>query len=708
MKKFGSIITMGCLLSSLILSSASQAFAAEDSKNEAAISTETESIVSETEKVLSKAESIVKETETELEKTEDKQKDASDTSSDDGAGQIMRYSDGDATGDPSSLKAYLRENPAKPQEAIVLSADTGAEIDGYHLNHDQVKVLNINTGHITINADTYTQQNGETNAPWDAKSDAYVIRGKGNTGNNLTISSPQTKVTIYLMDLEWNGTITYSQNTQVEFVICGNVINHSNFLTSAQKDTLTIRGLTAEGNSISADGYLFNSCAINNVLIKDIEISAKNSNTLGLLTCHNMVIDHSTVKNLGITRSGSVATPGIVIKNSSNVSELYTYESSPSLTNSVQIIDSIVNDIRNYYYYYKFGTYGTLYVPVSNIYKLTAKNSVLKFTTSPITNIDVDKCSIEVQNTLGFGNIVANSCSIKGAFTGTPVDYAAHDLFLKTLRLRDYPNKYVYVSIDGGEKVKFLTDLNGCVYPYIKAGSTSVSVTTEDGSVSSATFDPISAHDKTVTILTPGGTSGGDSEGGDTEDPGKPEITDATLNDVYVDPGEPFTLTIAAKSMTTSANLTYQWYKDGQPIDTTKGKKKIYSVTIAKAEHVGIYYCQVTDKSNNQTAVSKEVSVTVNVPADPAAPIIMNQSSTMELIAGSSVTLSVNARPANNRSDLSFQWYKGTEALTGKTSRTLTLSKVKGSDAGSYHCVITDNINTSKKTESSATVITVK
>lgn len=685
MKRLHSALTVGCLVSTLILSSASNAFAMEGTEQNVSTSSETGGVSSEAE--------VPEE----------------GTAENDQEAQVMCYSDGSTTEDPGSLAAYLSEDPTQPQEAISLTSETGAVIDGYQLNHDQVKILNINTGNITIEADTYSQQNGDSNAPWDAKSDAYVIRGMGNSVNNITVSSPQVKITIYLMDLEWNGTITYSQDTEVELVICGNVVNHSNFITSARKDKFTIKGLTTEGNSVRTDGYIFNNCTFNNLVIENITIEARdlggpsNDHRTYHVFCNNLLIDHSKVTNMVVRRSVSVAGPSIVIKNNSELKNLYTYENSSNFTNTIQVSDSRVDNVRNYIFnedYYKT-------ISLLNIYKMIATNSVLNISTSPITNLEADKCTIEVQNNLAFKNLIANLCSIKGDFVGTPVDYEAHDLFLKILRLRDHPNEYVSVAVDGGEAVRLLTDLNGCIYPYIKAGSSAVTVTAADGTNYSATFDPITADDKTVIILTPGGSSGGGEGGGGTVDTDAPKITDTSLHDLYLNAGDAFSLGITATSQTKPASLSYQWYKDGVAIDTAKAKKRTYSITIAKANQTGVYYCEVTDNNNGKVAVSKEVYVSINAPADPKAPVIMGQPSSMELVAGSSVTLSVNARPYDTRSGLIFQWYKGTTALDGKTSRTLDLTNVKASDAGSYHCLITDDL-LGTTTESSVTVINVK
>lgn len=720
MKKLHSVIAAGCLVGALVLSSANSAFAMEGVEKKDRTSAETESVSGETEtpeesKKDVTAQEIPEESKKDITAGEIQEESKGDvTDQNDQAAQVMSYSDGSTAEDPASLAAYLSEDPTQPQEAITLTAETGAVIDGYELNHNQVKILNINTGNITLGPDTYSQENGDAETPWDARSDAYVIRGKGNSPNNITVSSPQVKITIYLMDLEWNGTIKYSQDTELELVVCGEVVNHSNFITSAQKEKLKIKGLTADGNSVRTDGYIFSGCNLNSLSLENVTLAAKELGNVPStqqlsysVYCNDVMIDHASVTNMVVRRSASVAGPGIVIKNNSEVKNLYTYDDSASFTNTIQVSDSKLDNSRNYICTSVANARFTLL----NIYKIIATNSVLNIQTSPVTTLEADKCTIEVQGNLAFKNLIANLCSIKGDFVGTAVDYEAHDLFLKILRLREHPNEYVTVSVDGGESARLLTDLNGSIYPYVKAGSTAITVTAADGTTYSTTFDPVAEDDENTIILTPGGSSGGGEGGGegggDIVDTDAPKITDTSLHDVYVNAGDTFSLAVAATSQTKPADLSYQWYKDGQLIDTNKGKKKTYSVTIAKAEHTGVYYCKVTDNNNGKTAVSKEVYVSVYAPADPKAPVIMGQSSSMELVAGSSVTLSVNARPFDTRSGLTFQWYKGTTELAGEISRTLKLTKIKAGDAGSYHCVVTDDL-LGTTTESSATVINVK
>ena len=70
------------------------------------------------------------------------------------------------------------------------------------------------------------------------------------------------------------------------------------------------------------------------------------------------------------------------------------------------------------------------------------------------------------------------------------------------------------------------------------------------------------------------------------------------------------------------------------------------------------------------------------------------------LCAGSPATASVSA----TGTDISFQWFKGENALNGQTSATLIASNVQASNAGSYNMEITGACNSETST---ALVLTV-
>ncbi|MDP2139103.1 MAG: immunoglobulin domain-containing protein [Candidatus Didemnitutus sp.] len=78
-------------------------------------------------------------------------------------------------------------------------------------------------------------------------------------------------------------------------------------------------------------------------------------------------------------------------------------------------------------------------------------------------------------------------------------------------------------------------------------------------------------------------------------------------------------------------------------------------------------------------------------PHTGAAPTITKFPNSQTLAVGASVTLSVEA---TGTAPLSYQWYRGTTAIAGATSSTLTISNVQLADAGVYAVAVTDPTGT--------------
>jgi len=68
-------------------------------------------------------------------------------------------------------------------------------------------------------------------------------------------------------------------------------------------------------------------------------------------------------------------------------------------------------------------------------------------------------------------------------------------------------------------------------------------------------------------------------------------------------------------------------------------------------------------------------------------PTIVNQPASRTVVAGSAVSLAVEAA---GLAPLAYQWKKGTATLSGKTAAVLTFSSVQSADAGSYTVVVTN------------------
>jgi len=138
----------------------------------------------------------------------------------------------------------------------------------------------------------------------------------------------------------------------------------------------------------------------------------------------------------------------------------------------------------------------------------------------------------------------------------------------------------------------------------------------------------------------------------------------------------------------TGSNLTYQWRRNGVPIDPAinpSAATATLQLTNVQTSDTGIY--DVVVSNDGGSVDSEDVSLTVTSgPVDPA-PVITDQPDDTVAPLGSPATLSVTASGNN----LFYQWYKDGVLISGANSSTLTFPSVQLSDAGVYTVVITNS-----------------
>ena len=128
---------------------------------------------------------------------------------------------------------------------------------------------------------------------------------------------------------------------------------------------------------------------------------------------------------------------------------------------------------------------------------------------------------------------------------------------------------------------------------------------------------------------------------------------------------------------------TYQWYRDGELIATTKGSSIGTSIA-------GTYYCIVTDESG-QSVRSTTCNVIEKI-------VITSQPQSQTVANGKSAYLSVAVM--GGKAPYTYQWYKAGTAISGATSNTYTASV-----SGSYYCVVKDNSGQSISTNTASVTI---
>lgn len=139
----------------------------------------------------------------------------------------------------------------------------------------------------------------------------------------------------------------------------------------------------------------------------------------------------------------------------------------------------------------------------------------------------------------------------------------------------------------------------------------------------------------------------------------------------------------ATLTANTGSGFTYQWYRNNTLI--SGATSSTYTPTQS-----GDYYVIVSSAGGCQTpGTSNTVSVTINTA--PSASI--TPTGTQTICAGSTVVMQ-----ANTGTGLNYQWYNGSNPITGATSSSYTASA-----AGSYHVVVT-NASGCSATSSNTTI----
>jgi hypothetical protein len=129
--------------------------------------------------------------------------------------------------------------------------------------------------------------------------------------------------------------------------------------------------------------------------------------------------------------------------------------------------------------------------------------------------------------------------------------------------------------------------------------------------------------------------------------------------------------------------LVYQWQKDTTPISGATSAS--YTTPTTATSDSGSKFSVVVSNSAGKIT-SNAATLTVN--AAPIAPSITQQPANQTVSAGQTATFSVTAA---GTAPLSYQWQKGTTAITGATSASYTTPATATSDNGTKFSVVVSN-----------------
>ncbi len=129
---------------------------------------------------------------------------------------------------------------------------------------------------------------------------------------------------------------------------------------------------------------------------------------------------------------------------------------------------------------------------------------------------------------------------------------------------------------------------------------------------------------------------------------------------------------------TGTAPLTYQWFRNGEPIAGATGRT--HTLAGAQESDAGAYHVAVTNVVG--TATSGFALVSINTP-----PTIVQQPLASKVNPGAAVSFSVGAV---GTAPFTYQWRKNGAPIPGATTPLYALTSVQSSAGGSYDVVVTN------------------
>ncbi len=156
--------------------------------------------------------------------------------------------------------------------------------------------------------------------------------------------------------------------------------------------------------------------------------------------------------------------------------------------------------------------------------------------------------------------------------------------------------------------------------------------------------------------------------------------------------GQTATFSVAA---TGTAPLTYLWQKGTTSINGATSAS--YTTPATATSDSGSKFSVVVSNSAGKMT-SNSATLTVN--AAPVAPLVRQQPANQTVTVGQTATFSVTAV---GTTPLTYQWQKGTTAITGATSASYTTPSTTMSDNGTQFSVVVSN-SVGKATTSTATL----
>ena len=127
--------------------------------------------------------------------------------------------------------------------------------------------------------------------------------------------------------------------------------------------------------------------------------------------------------------------------------------------------------------------------------------------------------------------------------------------------------------------------------------------------------------------------------------------------------------------------ISYQWRKDGNPIDAANNDS--FTINSVNASDAGNYDVVI---SNSQGSLVSD-SAALEVISSQLALSVTSHPSSQTLNTGDTLTLSVQAM---GQGELSYQWFKDETLLSGEVDSSLVIASASTADSGLYYVRVSD------------------
>jgi hypothetical protein len=280
-----------------------------------------------------------------------------------------------------------------------------------------------------------------------------------------------------------------------------------------------------------------------------------------------------------------------------------------------------------------------------------------------------------------------------GGTYGTPVGKSATIQFGSSVVAPAITTQPSNASVTAGASVTFTVAASGSsplTYQWQKGGATIAGATSATYTISTTTMNDAGTYTCVVT----------NSAGSATSNAATLTVSAAaTAPAITVQPSNVSVLAGSSASFsivaTGTAPLTYQWSKGGTAI--SGATSATYSIASAQASDAGTYMCTVTNSAGAVTSSGATLALTTVT----VAPSITQQPVNVTVNEGASATFSV---VVSGTAPFTFQWLKGSTAITGATTGNYTIAATTTADAASYKCTISNSAGTVTTNSATLTV----